>query len=403
MILTVIAFLLILSLLVFVHEFGHFFVAKRLGIKVEEFGFGLPPRVFGVKRGETIYSINALPFGGFVKLYGEEDIPGRGKTPLEHPGKKQGAEDVKRAFFARPPLQRTMVVVAGVLMNVVLAVAIYYVFLFISGFKTEIPLLGDHRFFLVDQTNKTNVIVSQVLPNSPAEKAGISGHSKIVSVNGEDISNVAQFIAIVDRNRGKEIVVMADRLEDNTHFSVKVTPRVSPPQNEGPLGVGLSSFEMAILSYDTPLSRLFSGIIHPANLFVYNMKIIGKLIGFSVEEKSIEPISEGVTGPLGVFVVVGNILEIPEVKEKTLQILNFSGLISISLAFFNILPIPALDGGRLLFIVLEMVTRRRIAPRYEAYAHAVAFAILVALVILITIKDFPLFLRFISGKGVFQP
>src|SRR3990170_4091583 len=149
MLITIIVFLLILSILVLIHEAGHYFVAKFFNIKVEEFGFGLPPRIWGKKRGETIYSLNWLPIGGFVKLYGEDEAgAGRIEKPKEA---KHDAKDSKRAFYSRPVGQRAAVVVAGVVMNTVLAIVIYYSFLMLSGFKTQLPLIGEHTFFGANQ------------------------------------------------------------------------------------------------------------------------------------------------------------------------------------------------------------------------------------------------------------
>src|SRR3982751_6882881 len=133
MIISLLVFIAILSVLVVIHELGHFLVAKKLGIKVEEFGFGFPPKAFGIKRGETIYSINWLPIGGFVKLYGEDDA-GSGKVTLPKDSQKTVDKDKHRAFYSRSPWQRAAVVVAGVVMNLVLAMAIYYVFLLMSNF-----------------------------------------------------------------------------------------------------------------------------------------------------------------------------------------------------------------------------------------------------------------------------
>ncbi len=148
LIINILVFVLILSVLVIIHELGHFLVAKKLGIKVEEFGFGFPPKVWGKKVGETEYTLNLLPIGGFVKLYGEDDAGGGRITTTD---KKQltstNKQDIKRAFFARPVWQRALVVVAGVVMNILLAALIYYIFLGLSGFKTELPLLSKHHFF----------------------------------------------------------------------------------------------------------------------------------------------------------------------------------------------------------------------------------------------------------------
>lgn len=388
MIITILVFLLILSVLVLIHEWGHYFVAKKLGIKVEEFGFGIPPRAFGIKRGETIYSINWLPVGGFVKLYGEDEAGGgRVRIKDKGSGMKEEKEDEERAFYARPVWQRALVVVAGVVMNSVLAVVIFYLFLTISGFKTELPLLGDHAFFGVNQNNVTEVMISSIAKNSPAEEAGITELSKIVSLNSQPITKTSDVVAIINAHKGKEIHITWKIANSSQELSSVVIPRVSPPKNEGALGIGFFPINKAILSYDTLPQKAFSGIVHPLNLLSYNFDILGQLVAISFKQKTVEPVSQGVAGPVGIFSLVGTIVQIPDLKEKIQQVLNLAGILSISLAFFNILPIPALDGGRLFFILIEGLSGKKVNPKYEGYAHAIGMAVLLGLIALVTLQD----------------
>ncbi|MFH1833341.1 MAG: M50 family metallopeptidase [Candidatus Levyibacteriota bacterium] len=397
MIITAVVFLVILSILVLIHEFGHFFVAKKLGIKVEEFGFGLPPRAFGIKKGETIYSINWLPIGGFVKLYGEDEA-GSGRPGIKNQELRIKNKD--RAFFARPVGQRAVIVVAGVFMNTVLAAVIFYAFLFISDFKTQLPLLGDHKFFAVSQTNSSDIIIADVAKNSPAEIAGIKSFSKILSINGQKVNDVNYFAEIISKNKGKEITVAWQDAKNNKNYFAKITPRINPPKNEGAIGISFFPVSMVVLDYKTVPQKIFSGFTHPLNLLAYNFNIMGQLIGISIKEKTAEPISQSVAGPVGIYSLVGNIVKIPDLKEKILQVLNLAGILSISLAFFNILPIPALDGGRLFFILIEVATRRRVPAKFESYSHAIGMALLLTLIALITFHDLT---RLISGKNIFGP
>ncbi len=246
MFLTIVVFLLLLSLLVIIHEAGHFFVAKKFGIKVEEFGFGFPPRMFGKKIGETIYSINWLPIGGFVKLYGEDEA-GAGRINIKD--KILKLIHRKRTFLGKPAWQRAVVIVAGVVMNTVLAAVIFYTFLGISGFKTDLPLLSDYKFFGVNQTNINEVVISAIAKNSPAEKQGLKTMTKIVAVNGRKITDSKNFINIVNLNKGKEIEIVWSGLQTQDIHKTKVTPRLSPPKGEGALGVGLFSLSTAVLDY----------------------------------------------------------------------------------------------------------------------------------------------------------
>lgn len=389
--------------MVLIHELGHFIVAKKMGIKVEEFGFGFPPRIFSFQRGETLYSINLFPLGGFVKLYGEDEAGG-GKLSLPVSSIKYDVSsireekihntkykihntDLKRAFFTKSPGQRIAVLLAGVIMNTLLAVVIFYAFIIISGFKTNIPLLFNHKFFWVDQTNVTEVVIDQIAGNSPAQKAGIKPISKVVSVNGEKINSVDALVSLINKNKGKEISFDLIDLQQNKEYKVKAAPRVNFPKNQGALGIGITSMDTANLSYNSLPQKLFSGIIHPINLLDYNFFVVGKLIGVSVREKSVAPVGHAVSGPVGVYKVFEEVLQIPSLKERIIQVLNLAGILSISLAFFNILPIPALDGGRLFFVLIEVAIGRRVPQKYESMAHAVGFTVLMALIIFVTFKD----------------
>ena len=386
--LTGLVFLLILSVLVLIHEAGHFFVAKKIGIKVEEFGFGLPltKALFSVKKGETKYSFYPALIGGFVKLYGEDEA-GAGKVAISNKLSAISKKNAHRAFYARPALQRLSVIIAGVVMNGILAIVIYFAFLGISNFKTELPLLNDHKFFGVNQVNKQDIIISNIAKDSPADNAGIAPFSKIISVNGQENFDSDFFVKYIKEQEGKELTLELLEVQKGIKKTVKITPRIDPPENEGALGVSFFPVRTAVLSYDTSAQKVFSGFTHPANLMSYNFDIMGDLIKVSVKEKTTEPISQGVSGPVGIFSVVGDVIAIPDARERLLQILNLTGLLSISLAFFNILPIPGLDGGRLFFIIIETVTRRRLNARFEATANAIGIAILIGLIILVTFKD----------------
>ncbi len=392
MLLTALVFLLLLSVLVLIHEFGHFFVAKKLGIKVEEFGWGFPPKIWGKKIGETEYTINALPFGGFVKLYGEDDA-GAGRVGSTKVTGKSASEktdkDLKRAFFARPGWQKALVVVAGVIMNVLLAFVIFYTYFAISGFKTSLPLLSDHRFTNVNQTNyninTTDSVVSFVMPDSPAASLEMNLPAKIVSINEEQVSSRAALIEIVDENKGEEISVTWQELMTGETKTGTVTPRENPPENEGSLGIAF--FPVAVVSYDNLTQKALSGITYSYDLLAYTLVIMSQLVSISIDQGTPAPVGEAVSGPVGIFNAVGDILEFPNVKERVLNLLNLAGAMSISLAFFNILPIPALDGGRLFFILFEMITRKKVNARFEALVHAIGFALLIGLIILIVFSD----------------
>lgn len=387
--------LFILSVLVLIHEFGHFITAKLFNIKVEEFGYGLPPFAWGKKIGETLYSINWLPIGGFVKLYGEDEAGG-GKVDLRSPEEKVHKKDMDRAFFARPVWQRAVVVVAGVVMNTLLAFVIYYAFMALAGYKVSLPLLSDHKFFGSQQVNFNvdgkNEAITYVAKDSPAEKAGIEAPARIISVNDAPVTSTEEVIKIINVNKGKEVKLGWEEVttKDGNIIATEsrtgtIIPRANPPENEGPTGIAF--LPVAFLNYEDPAQKVLSGITHPINLMSYNFSVMAQLISVSIAEKNVEPVSQGLSGPVGVFSLGGAINDIPNVKERVMQFLNLAGLLSISLAFFNVLPIPALDGGRLFFILIEGITGRKVNQRFETLAHTVGMAVLLGLILLVTFKD----------------
>lgn len=396
-ILSILLFLFILTIVVIIHEAGHFFAAKKFGIKVEEFAFGFPPRALSIKKGETEYSINWLPLGGYVKLYGEDDAGG-GKISLNDKGLTiKDKKDLSRTFFARPAWQKALVILAGVSMNAILAFVIFYIFLFAMNFHTELPLIAKYNFFLVNQKVNSKIIITGIAKNSPAEKAGITQMSEIIGVNDKKISFNLDFTSQVNMNKGKKIKLEWLDKNKKDHVSI-VVPRVSPPKGQGALGLMLAPFQTVDLSYDTFTQKLLSGVTHPLNMLFYSFAAIGKFASLAVQEKSIAPVGENLSGPIGIFVGVGSIIEFsPNLKDLILQMLNLAGLISISLAFFNVLPIPALDGGRLFFILIELVSGKKVNSKLEGTIHSIGMIVLLALVVGITVFfDLPKLAQFLS-------
>ena len=388
MLLTILVFLLLLSALVLIHEFGHFITARFFGIKVEEFGWGFPPRLFDKKKGETLYSINALPIGGFVKLYGEDDAGG-GRVGSSKVTGTDTKKDVGRAFFAKPAWQRAVVVFAGVVMNILLAFAIFYLYFAISGFKTFIPVLADHHFMFAQQLiyndNEKESVVSYIMPESPAASLKMSLPADIKSINGKQFSSREALIKEVNANRGKSISVTWNELLTGKTRTGKVTPRAHPPKNEGALGIAF--IPIYFVSYDTPAQKALSGIIYSYDFFVYNYESLREIVKLSFQTKSAAPVGDAVSGPIGIGVAVNEMLKYPTWTERVLNLLTLAGAMSISLAFFNVLPIPGLDGGRLFFILVEMVTRKKVNQRFETMAHTIGFAFLMGLIILIVFSD----------------
>lgn len=372
MFITVIIFLLILSVLVLIHEAGHFIVAKLLKIKVEEFGFGLPPRVFGIKYGETLYSLNWLPIGGFVKLYGEDEA-GAGKVSLPVSSSKNKVlskkihntkykildTDEQRAFYARPVWQRALVVVAGVFMNFALAVAILSVLFSVVG----IAVGGD------------KVIVTQLINGAPAEKAGLRVGDTIEYIENVKITNPNQLVGITKNHLGEKLTLRIET-KNNVQKTLEVTPRIKYPSDQGPMGVAISQniTNVKYPWYQAP----FIGIKEALKQSYAIASGLGSVV-INLFTKGTVP--QGVAGPVGIAQLTGIFC------ADISSCLSFTGLLSLNLAILNILPIPALDGGRFFFIVIEAVTRKKVNQKVESYAHAIGMVILLTLIALITIHD----------------
>ena len=340
---SILVFLLVLSILVLVHEFGHFWVARKNGIWVEEFGFGLPPRIFGKKIGETIYSINLFPFGGFVRLHGEND-----EREIVNP---------KRAFLTKSKKVRFAVVVAGVVMNFLLAVFAFAIIYSFSGIPRDTAL----------------VKVIDIAPGSPAQSGGIVVGDIISRVDKTEINTVDEFIKKVEEKRGKRVEMETEK------GKLTLTPRENPPEGEGPLGVVISTTEI----YFPPVwQRPFYGVYFGFKdaLFWGKTVVVGFISIFENLFKGIVP--KDVAGPVGIFAVTSE-----AAKIGILALVNFVGILSVNLAILNILPFPALDGGRLLFIGIEGVIGKKIIPKVEAAIHSVGMIILLFLLLAITAHD----------------
>lgn len=346
---SILIFILILATLVLVHEFGHFIAAKKQGVRVDEFGFGLPPRLFGIKVGETLYSLNLIPLGGFVKLYGEEYHEIKKKTQST------------RAFINKKPWQKSLIVMAGVIGNFILGWFLIS-FLFTQG----VPVPTDR------------VIVEKVTSESPAETAGFMEKDVItkIEIDGKayQIKESSKVIELSKKYGGTEMVMTVKRGEEI--LNLKVTPRKNPPKNQGPLGVTVTSFtEKRFPWYQAPFYGLIESFNITANIFKELSKILYQLITFHKPDAQI-------SGPIGIAQFTAT-----AIKFGKNAVLELMALLSFNLAIINILPFPALDGGRLVFVIYEWITGKQSNKNIEKYVNFIGFVILLSLGVIISIND----------------
>lgn len=350
MFLTIITFIIILSVLVLVHEGGHFWAAKKAGIKVEEFGFGYPPKILSKKIKGTIYSINAIPFGGFVRLYGEEG-PASAKATVG-----------KDAFTSKSKRARTGVILAGVFANFILAIFCFAIVYSVSGIPTK--------------TNQIKII--GVASDSPAITAGLKEDDVILAVNESSINQLPQFTTLIKEKAGQSIRLTIGR--ENGNLILSVIPRANPPENEGPLGVAVTDMEMK----KYPLWQMpFRGAVEGLKEAIgWGWLIFNSLVMMLVNLVGKGIVPKDVAGPIGFFQATSVVA-----KNGLLSLIQFLGVISVNLAILNVMPIPALDGGRLIFIIYELIARRKPKANVERIINTAGMAIIVLLIILVTVND----------------
>jgi len=338
--LTAVSFIGLLILLVFAHEFGHFITAKLARVKVEEFGIGFPPRIISFKRGETTYSLNAIPLGGFTKMLGEEDptLPG--------------------SLASKSIPIRFLVLSAGSLMNILLPILLF-----------SISFMIPHDMVL------EQVQVKEVASGSPAQIAGIKPDDTILEINGRTIRNRNDVGYFIQLNLGSEINMLLQRSELGQQ-EVSLKPRWNPPEGQGATGITIIGVDSTIVRESYPIWKAVpSSITHCWEILVlFKNEVVGWFIRGTPPQ---------LTGPIGIAELTGEMA-----KAGLSPLLEFAALISINLAIINLFPFPGLDGGRLIFVALEWVRRgKRISPKREGLVHLIGFIVLILLIMVVSYYD----------------
>jgi len=358
--------------LILIHELGHFLAAKKFKIYVYEFGLGFPPKIFGKKVGETTYSLNLLPIGGFVRIL----------ETLSEPLVKKKTVTKGRVLATKPIWVRFVVMISGILMNLFLAVVIFSIVYGILG----IP----------QKTDK--VMIVGVSEGSPALESGIGAGDYILEIDGVRIDSTGKLIEEIDKNLGKETAVVVAReksispalgwqktdchlaVQETDCFIVDTTPRETPPSGEGPLGVAISDTEIVKpVWWQRPFLGIKAGF---EEAFFWGGTIfsgLGEMVGglFSGQ------IPKDVAGPVGIYQVTDSIRK----ESGLLAVLHFFGVLSVNLAIINLFPFPALDGSRIVFLAWEAVTKKRVKPEVEQKILSIGMMVLIFLFVLITIGD----------------
>jgi len=378
---TIIIFFLVLGVLVLVHELGHFITAKRNGIGAEEFGFGFPPRlvgtykdksgkrrwIFGNKeieeeikdRAETIYSFNLLPLGGFVKITGEDGI----KNEID----KNDDEN----FANKSIWIRFKVLIAGVIMNIVLAIV-----LFSLAFWIGLPEILDDS----NTNDSVPITITTVVPDSPADKVGLRAGDNVIDVIIENkrskITSIRQLQNLITKKAGQEITLGIQHLRGKSIDNIKIVPRQNPPEGEGATGIELAKTKITRHSLPDSIKL---GITTTYRMVVMIFVFLGKLIASPFTRESV---AGDVTGPIGIAKMSGQ-----AAKLGLAFLMQFTAMLSVNLAVINILPFPGLDGGRILFLLIEKIKGSPIKQSIEQKINTVGFMLLLVLMAVVVIKD----------------
>lgn len=347
-----IAILSILGLIV-LHELGHFLFAKKFNVKVEEFGVGIPPRVIGKKIGETIYSLNLLPIGAFVRLLGEE-------KKVHDP----------RSFSEKSLFQKVVIVGAGVVAFWLFSIVIFMVLAASSG----IPMAVEDE--TTQNISNPYVQIVGIAPDSPASLAGLKLGDRILKVVSVEVGNVSEVQEATEKLKGKEATFTIQRGKEI--LQVNLVPRASPPEGEGPMGVALS--RLAFVHYAWPVAPL-QGVVITARVTYEIIQELGGVLSRVLQGKGL-PGGVDVAGPVGIVQILSGSLGL-----GLPSYLSFLATLSIYLALFNILPIPAVDGGRLFFLGLEFLRKKPLSEKFEGRVTAVSFGLLIFLLLAVTFRD----------------
>jgi regulator of sigma E protease len=356
---SVLSFVIILGLLVLVHELGHFLVARWNKVGVDEFGFGFPPRVFGKRWGKTLYSLNAIPLGGFVKIKGvlEDDINGTALVT-------RAADD----FMGKALWRRFSILIAGIIMNVLLTAVLFSVG-FMIGMPATMSNLPANATVL-----DASIQVQQVAADVPAAAAGLAVGDVLTAVNGVPVTTVAavkeQLKAITPDGTVTLTVQQNEVSRDLTTNTIQLS--------DGTAGIGAYFVETGRIRLPW-YSAIVEGFKQTGSLSLALFQALGGIIVSLVQGQDVSGV---VAGPVGIAADTYQVTQLGFV-----YLLQFAALLSLNLAIFNLLPFPPLDGGKLIFVVLEAITRKPVPMKWQVLVHNIGFILFLILIMAVTVKD----------------
>jgi len=358
---TIILFLVVLAVLIFVHELGHFWVAKKMGIRVDEFAIGFPPKIISWTKGETKYILNFIPFGGYVKIFGEDPNEESMKGP-----------DSARSFVNAKKWKQVCVLVSGVFLNIIFA----WILISISFMFGSMVPVGEGASAYSKYIGESQIILTSVLPGSPAEKAGLAQGDKLLmvdSLTGENLTTIA-IVEDIKKNTSNQINITYERAGQSKE--VKITPDFNELENKKVIGIYMENVGTVKLN---PLLSFWEG---GKITFVTLKQITVGLVTFIFQAVKGNGDFSQVSGPVGIVSLVGDAAHF-----GLAYFLGFVAFISLNLAVINLIPFPALDGGRVLFVAIEAIIRRPIKPQIANLANTIGFFILITLMLIITYRD----------------
>ncbi len=361
---SIIIFFLVLLVLVMIHESGHFFAAKISKMRVEEFAFGFPPKLFGKKVGETLYAFNLLPIGGYVKITGES---------FDEDERKNIQHD-KKAFQNRPKYLQIFVLSAGVIMNLVLAVVLF------SFIYTQPHLVSSSDTDYGSRVTDAHIVVVGVSPNSPVEAVGMIPGDKILNMfTGKTVAKLDSSDSVVNfvKDHNEEpITIVYERTNTGKVSTTTLQAVYGLVDGRKSLGFAVDHAGMMSLGFGEAVVKATT------DTGKFTWLTMTGLVDIIKKVANGENVMNALAGPVGIAKMVGGASE-----AGAITLLTFVAILSINLAVFNALPIPALDGGRIVFVLIEMIIRRPLNYKFQYWANSISFLFLIGLILTTTFFD----------------